>query len=56
MYLESILIRVFCLGREIKAGFLEEVLSELKFEIDVGMVKILDTRQRREMSMFQREQ
>lgn len=41
MYLESILIRAFGLGREIKAGFLEEVLNELKFEIEVGMV---DTR------------
>lgn len=55
LYLESILIRAFSLVREIKAGFLEEVLSELKFEIDVGMVDSR-IRQRREVSTFQREQ
>lgn len=37
LYLESIIIRAFGLVREIKAGFLE-VSSELKSEIDVGMV------------------
>lgn len=55
LYLESILIRAFGLVREIKAGFLEEVLSELKFEIDIGMVDSR-IRQSREVSMFQREQ
>lgn len=54
MYLESILIRVFGLSREIKAGFLEEMLNELKFEIDVGMVDIR-YQAKKGMSMFQRE-
>lgn len=38
LYLESITIGAFDLVRVIKAGFPEEVLTELKSEIGVGMV------------------
>lgn len=39
LFLGSIIIRAFDLVREVKASFPEEVLIELKSEIDTGKVR-----------------